>query len=131
MFVSGAALQDSTMILDMTQGTTGRDFFTGPGGSHSLKKLTDKDGTEVTYTLINLIADSEVRIYKTSDFTALSGAESSSTTFSYPYVHISDIDITIIVFHLDYVDERFTDTLTADSKTVSIRQRTDRVFDNS
>ncbi len=83
----------------------------------------------VTLTGVNL--GSEVRIYKVSDDSELSGIESTiSTTFTYSYQYTSDIPIYIVIFALTSQPIRLLTTLTSSNSTIPIQQTVDRVYEN-
>lgn len=85
----------------------------------------------VTYTISNLKADSEVRIYRTSDGQYLAGVESSGTTFQYNYTYGgSDVPVYVHVIKEDYEWIRYNDTLEAANKTTKVFQRFDRNYSN-
>jgi len=84
----------------------------------------------VTYTLDGLKTGSEVRIYKTSDGSALAGTESSTTSFAYSYTYISNTNIYVNIIHNDYEWLAINDTLISTDKTTKVFQRTDRNYSN-
>ena len=88
-----------------------------------------------TFTLTGLRSLSEVCIYDTATNppVVLAGTENSTTTFSYNYVYTGiDINIYIVIFHLQYRDIRLVDlTLSNADQTIPVQQQTDPVFLNS
>jgi hypothetical protein len=84
---------------------------------------------QYTFTLTGLQTDTEVRVYNATTDVELAGTESSGTTFSYPYVYAGDIDIYVVIFHLNYRDIRLTGlTLSNDNQSIPVQQQFDRVF---
>ena len=84
----------------------------------------------VTYTITNLVATSEVRIFKTSDDSALAGIESSGTSFAYAYTYVSDTPVYIVLQKETYEWIKYNDTLTSSSVSQKVFQRFDRNYDN-
>jgi hypothetical protein len=95
-----------------------------------------RDGATVTvnnsvsYTLTNLVAGSEVRIFRVSDGVELTGVESSGTSFVYNYNYVSDTAVRVIVQKLDYEWLSLNDTLTSTSKSQKILQSPDLNYAN-
>jgi hypothetical protein len=92
----------------------------------------------ITYTLTGIESGSEVRIYDQigpGDFDAgeeLDGEENNTTgTFAYQYNYASDNDVVVVVFHVNYKEIRFKDTLTNQNKSTQVFQIDDtRVYSN-
>ena len=82
------------------------------------------------FTITGLVANSEVRIYRTSDMSELAGTESSGTSFQYPYNWASDIPITYVIFNLQYQPIYRTDVLEDTDKSVPAFQIYDRNYEN-
>jgi hypothetical protein len=100
-------------------------------------ELIDNDGNvvaapiSVTFELTGLKTDSEVRIYDL-DGNLIDGTESSTSTFSYVYQYTSDVDIIVVIHHLNWNYIRLTGlTLGASNQSIPIQQQTDRVYSNS
>ncbi len=53
-----------------------------------------------------------------------------SGEFSYSYDSGNLVNVAIVIFHLDFVEVRLVQQLSATSQTIPIQQRTDRVFNN-
>jgi hypothetical protein len=142
---AGEQLHQLFSSLNTTQGATYADgFFRGvrvvdsssglafPG----ITTMQSDDGTfytpAVTYqlSLSNLIAGSEVRLFRTSDDVELAGVESSGTTFNYTYIYTTDTPCYLVVFSLNYAPIRLSITLGANNTSLPIQQVTDRVYLN-
>ncbi len=120
-------------IRDDSSGATTVNV-SGTGGSPTKFEEVDDAVTTtvqtVTYTLSNLVAGSEVRIYRSSDGAALDGTESCSTTFDYAYSYAGDVAIYVHVSNVAYEWLRINDTLTNTNKTTKVFQRADRNYSN-
>lgn len=93
--------------------------------------LTIDNSVSVSLQLTGLVANSEVRVYRSSDDVELAGVENSGTSFTYNYVHSADVDVYIVVASLDYLIERFDPvTLTASGVSIPVQQTLDRVYSN-
>jgi hypothetical protein len=87
--------------------------------------------TAVFLRLTELIANSEVRIYRTSDGAALAGIENSGVTFQYNYVFPgADFAVYAHILHMDYLFNRLDITLTNDDQIIPVQYSTDRVYSN-
>lgn len=92
---------------------------------------TNTPPVSVNFGFTGLIADSELRIYQTSNNSEIDGTESSGTTFTYNYQYTVDIGVYVVIFHLDYRPIRLTGlTLTNSNQSIPIQQVFDRVYDN-
>ncbi len=106
----------------------------GDGGAPTT--IEDINGAATTLdnarvlTIINLVAGSELRIFKVSDESELDGIESSGTSFTYPYNYVADVDIYIIIQKIDYEWIRLNDTLESSDKTIRVLQKTDLNYVN-
>lgn len=83
-------------------------------------------------TLTNLIPDTEIRVFRTSDDAELAGIESSSSTFTYNYTwQGTDINVYIAVHSLGYVPIRYTNqVLGRNGLNIECQQQPDRVYEN-
>jgi len=105
--------------------------LTASDSVEDLEGDTNTPPITVNWKLTGLIADSEVRLYKTSDDTEVDGVESSGTSWTYNYQYSGDIGVYQVVFHLSYKPIRLTgQTLTSSDQTIPIQQIPDRVYDN-
>ena len=82
------------------------------------------------FELTNLKANTEVRVYKTSDMSELAGIESTTGTFQYDYVWSTDIPVTVVIVSLLYQDILFNTTLTVAGTSIPISQQIDRQYNN-
>jgi hypothetical protein len=109
-------------------------------GAGTISKFTADDGTTFTppvsyaLTLTDLKTASEVRVYENvggSPGTELAGTESSSDTFQYTYTYQgSDVDVIVVIFHLNWLPIRLFLTLSNSDQTIPIQQSTDRIYSN-
>lgn len=90
---------------------------------------TDVQNTK-TLTVDQLVAGTEVRIFRTSDSVELAGVESSSTSFAYNYNYVSDVNVYIILQKTDYQWRRINATLKSTNQTIQAAQRIDRDYLN-
>lgn len=82
-----------------------------------------------TLTLTNLKENTEVRIYAAGTTTELAGVENSTTTFSWGFSTVQNIDIAIHNVQYEYI--RFENFALSNSDiTIPIQQRLDRNFLN-
>lgn len=99
-------------------------------------RMQADDGTyyqppvNATFELTGLKASTEVRVYKTSDMSELSGVENVTGTFQYNYVWSVDIPITVSVVSVGYQNIQFQSTLTAAGTSIPISQQIDRQYLN-
>lgn len=85
-----------------------------------------------TLTLTNIVEDSEIRVFRSSDNVELASTESSTTTFEYQYNYVNDIDVDIVVLHISYEYLRLSSiTLGSEGVSIPVQQRLDRVYSNS
>jgi hypothetical protein len=108
-------------------------------GTGSVSFMTDDNGTtytppvQYTFTLTGLVTDSEVRVYTDDgNRTELAGTDSSTGTFNYSYQYGgSDVDIYVVVHHIDYEYIRLEGlALSNANQSIPIQQRSDRNYDN-
>ena len=86
---------------------------------------------QITLKLTNLIIGSEVRIYKKSDMSELTGVENvSENYFVYSYEYIEATEVIIVIFNINYDPIRIDTILTNENKEIPIQQTKDRVFEN-
>lgn len=82
-------------------------------------------------TLTGLKSGSEVRIYKSSDMTELTGIESSTSTFTWNFSYTASYEVEIIILHLEYQYIRLTNiNVVASDITIPIQQVIDRNYEN-
>lgn len=106
------------------------DATSSPGSYTNDSSGTVTINNSKTYTLTNLVAGSEVRIYRVSDDVELDGVESSTTSFGYSYNYAGDVAIYIIIQKTDYQWLRLNDTLTSTDVSRVVSQRVDRDYVN-
>lgn len=128
---------DSTLYFeDKGVDTDWTVYVTECTGNVSYKKVRAGDTVTlvfdtVDFTLTGLIADTEIRLYKTSDNSLIDGTESSGTSWTYQYEYASDIGVYVVIFHLNYKPIRLTGlTLGNTDQTILIQQIYDRVYAN-
>lgn len=83
-----------------------------------------------TLTLTGLVSGSEVRIYPSGSTTELAGIEESNTTFQYTYTYVSDQDVNVVVFALNYLPIFLPLVLGGSDASVPIQQVRDRQYLN-
>ena len=84
----------------------------------------------ITYELTDLVAGSEIRLFRVSDNVELDGIESSTTTFEYNYNYGGDVDIFIIIQKINYEWLRIDVTLGSTNVSQKVFQRSDRNYVN-
>lgn len=83
-----------------------------------------------TLTLTNLIAGSEVRIFRISDGVELDGIESSGTSFVHTYNYVSDVAVKVIVQKTNYQWLQLNVTLGSTNATQKVLQAKDYNYVN-
>lgn len=129
---------DKTGDTYFTEAYFSTGVFVSNRGAGTVGKLTADDGFEFTppasysFTLTGLKADTEVRIFNVADDSEIGGVESSGTTFAYNYTYSgSDVDIYVVIFHLNWKEVRLTGlTLSNVDQSIPIQQSIDRVYLN-
>jgi hypothetical protein len=82
-------------------------------------------------SLTGLKADSEIRVFRTSDGFELGGTESSGTSFTLNYDYYADTDVFIVIHSLEYIPIRLEGViLGASSLTIPVQQQRDRQYNN-
>jgi hypothetical protein len=86
----------------------------------------------VTHTLTDMQENTEVTYVRDSDSAELFHLENVtvSGTTSYVYNYVSDVAVTILVFHQDYEPIKIPTTLTDSDQSIPISQVFDRSYDN-
>lgn len=124
-----------------TERVDNEGVFISDRGAGTVTQMTADNGSTftppatVTFTLSNLIAGSEVRIYEDDGGgeagAELAGTENSGTSFPYTYTYGgSDIPVVYVVLHIDYGYIRRTISLGSSDNTLPIDQASDRVYSN-
>lgn len=81
--------------------------------------------------LTGLQLNTEIRIYRVSDGVELAGIENSSTSFTYNYDWVSDVNINIVIHNVDYNYIYIPNiTLTSSGLDIPIQQTVDRWYSN-
>jgi hypothetical protein len=111
------------VTINVTDGGSTPTVRNGSGASTTVNNT-------ITYTLTDLQAGTEVRIFRTSDDVELAGVESSGTAFAYNYTHVADVPIYVIVQKTDFEWLKFNDTLTDASVSQKVLQRPDLNYVN-
>lgn len=111
-------------------------------GAGAINFFTDDDGVTFTppvnrtYTITNLVAGSEVRIYDDPSLDInlpgdeIDGIETSGTSFAHAYQFTASQDVIVQVFDLDHKPVRFQDSLGNADKNVQVFQIPDPNFTN-
>lgn len=106
-------------------------------GAGTIDYMTSDDGTtyippvQYDFTLTGLQSNTEVRIYNDTTDEELAGTESSGTSFTYSYIYSGDIDIYVVIFHLNYKVVRLVNLALSNSdQSIPVQQQTDRVYLN-
>lgn len=86
---------------------------------------------ETDLTLTGLQSNSEVRIFEAGTTTELSGVENSGTSFTYTFEFSSEIDVDIVIHHIDYQYIKLENiTVGANGASIPIQQQFDRNYAN-
>ena len=114
-----------TLTITATAGSDPATYeITGSGTSVTINNSK-------TLTLSGLVANSEVRIYRTGTTTEEDGVENSTTSFAYSYNYPTGWNIDIVIHKADYEHIRITNyALGAADSTIPIQQRFDRNYSN-
>jgi len=132
-------LMDSVGAAYSTEAYFSTGCWVSKRGTGTLNYLTSDSGTQyvppVSYSfeLTGLQTGTEVRIYNSGTGVEIDGVESSGASYTYNYVYGgSDINIFVVIFHLDYVDIRLTTglALSNSDSSIPIQQRSDRIYGN-
>jgi len=82
-----------------------------------------------TFTVANIVPNSEVRIFRHSDREELAGVESSNETFQYDYNYSGNVLVYVVVHKENYEYIKISDiTLTEADQTITVQQRIDRNY---
>lgn len=94
------------------------------GGSTTISKA-------VTFTLTELYANTEIKIYRESDGVYLDGIENSGLSFQYIYNFPgANFDVYIQILHMDWLYNRLDVTMTNSDQTIPVQYSIDRVYSN-
>lgn len=110
-----------------------KDFSLINDGTVDAYRITDVDGTLSSLTFTGLKVGSEVRLYKTSDDSEISGGieETTGTTHTFNFLHTTDITVYAAILSLGYENMMVEGlTLTNTAQTVPVSQRFDRQYYN-
>lgn len=139
----GANEQSNQFYFDGTSFTTERNVANEQGvwlsnrGAGTIGYMTSDSGSQfvppqtVSFDITGLQLGTEVRIYNADTNASITGTESAvASTFSYSYVYSGDdINIFVVIFHLNWKDIRLTGfQLSSIDQSIPIQQITDRVF---
>ena len=88
-----------------------------------------------TLTVKGLELNTEVRIYRTSDGTALGGIESATTSdgegkYKYDHAYSSAEAVYIKIMHLDYIYQKINYTLSGANESLLVQQQIERNYSN-
>jgi len=94
--------------------------------------VTDINGTLSSISFTGLVAGSEVRLFKVSDDSEISGgAESSGTSHTFNFTHTVDVPVYAVILSLGYENIWTGDlALTNSPQSIPVSQRRDRVYGN-
>lgn len=96
-----------------------------------INNLYPLDAIQTNLKLVDLQPNSEIRIYRVSDGVELIGTENSSDVFTYDYIWMEDVDVNIIIHHVNYEYLRYDNfTLISNGGLIPVVQRYDRNFSN-
>ena len=124
---------DSTLVFaDKGSDTTWTVNISG-GDTPSYKRRRGGDTVNivasVTVTLTGLVPGTEVRVYDTSDDSAVDGVESSGTSFAFSYT--TGENVYIRIFHVQYLPADILNyTIPASNTSVPVQQTFDRNYLN-
>ena len=138
------ARERSTRLIDAVGGTYQTEAYFSTGvwvskrGTGTINYMTSDSGTQYvppvqySFTLTGLKSGSEVRILDSTTLEFIDGTESSSTSYAYNYTYGgSDIDIIVVIFHLNWKEVRLTGlSLSNLNQSIPIQQQIDRVYAN-
>ena len=120
---------DSTILIRRTTGTVTINVSAGDTPSYKSLGATVSVVSSTTVTLTGLVANTEVRVYDTSDDSVVDGVENSGTSFAFSYT--SGENVYIRIFHIDYLPADITNfTIPASNTSLPIQQIFDRNFNN-
>jgi hypothetical protein len=114
-----------TLTITATAGSDPASYeITGSGTSVTINNSK-------TLTLSGLIANTEVRIYRTGTTTEEDGVENSGTSFGYSYNYPTGWNVDIVIHKADYEHIRINNfALGSSDATIPIQQRFDRNYEN-
>ena len=139
---SSEQISGSVQSVEVANGGTGysvNDTLTAVGGTGTAATFNVDAVSGGVVTAVSIVgAGSYTANPPTPTTTTVSPAGGSGCTlnldisgeFSYSYDSGNLVDVAIVVFHLDFVEVRLTQTLSATSQTIPIQQRGDRVYSN-
>lgn len=96
------------ILFDKTFITKSNELLSGTVQSYSMDgiyydyTLGEPTQTQFTITLLNIIPQTEVRIYRTDNRSEIAGIESSLSSFSYEYIYNQDINCYIVFINQNY-----------------------------
>ncbi len=111
------------VTINITNGGSTPTIRNGSGASTTVNNAK-------TITLSQLIAGSEVRLFRSSDDVELDGTESSTTSFAYAYNHAGDVAVYYTIQKTNYKWKRINATLTASDQTIPAAQLPDPDYTN-
>jgi len=85
---------------------------------------------QISFALTNLIAGTEVRIYRVSDDVELAGIETSGTSFTYNYTYVADVPVWVAIANKLYYYLNPSFTLTNENASIPINQEIDATYEN-
>lgn len=116
----------------------GEGVWVSNRGAGDVAYFTSDSGTQyippvnVSFTITGLVANSEVRIFRSDNRDEVAGVENSGTTFTYNYTYTgADLNVYFVVFSLNYKEIRQTNiTLSNVNQSIPVQQQIDRVYLN-
>jgi hypothetical protein len=126
-------------ISSAGSGYTVSDILTIIGGTGTAAQLTVTSVSGGQVTGVSITNPGVYSVNPTNPVSVTGGTGTGATfrltlsgSFSYTYVYSTDIDMYVVIFHLDYKDLRIIDQVLGNSdQSILIQQQTDRVYSNS
>lgn len=127
IFNTGGTFEFTNSKMDeLINNTTNNIIINGYGFSYNTNTGPNITINEMyLLTLTGLKPNTEVRVYRKSDSVEIMGVENSTDTFSEYYKYNGDIDVFIMIHHIEYVHIRIDVTLSNKDISLPIQQRYD------
>lgn len=89
------------------------------------------DSIATSLVMTGLQSGSEIRIYRSSDGFELGGTESSGTSFTYNYTWEQDVNVDVVIHHINYEYIKIPNlTLISSGISIPVQQKQDRWYNN-
>jgi hypothetical protein len=119
----------ATILIRRTSGTVTINVSGGNTPTYKSLGATVNVVSSTTVTLTGLVANTEVRVYDTSDDSVVDGVENSGTSFAFSYT--AGENVYIRIFHIQYLPADITNfTIPGSATSLPIQQIYDRNYDN-